>query len=240
MRVPSTEVHKNFSKYMRIASDLEDVIVTLNGKDIVKMTNCEDRPEVREEAINFYFNREGKITYQEFLELVENSDLRYEYIDGEVYCLASPTVRHQIAIREIIATFHDWFKGKKCQPLFAPLDVTLFKSEGDINVVQPDVMVLCDLDKIDEKGKYWGVPTLLVEVLSDSTRKRDLEKKLDLYKETGVREYWMVDPAKKEIYLYSFENLKIKDQKVFTGDMIIESMYFKSLKVSLPKMFQEW
>lgn len=73
-------------------------------------------------------------------------------------------------------------KGKDCEPLTAPFDVTLFK-EGkakNINVVQPDILVICDREKIDKNGKYQGIPALVVEVLSESTRSRDMIKKLDL------------------------------------------------------------
>ncbi|HWQ79353.1 MAG TPA: type II toxin-antitoxin system prevent-host-death family antitoxin [Anaerovoracaceae bacterium] len=239
MKVPSTEVQNNFGKYLKIASELEDVVVTRNGKDIAKLTFCEDRPMVKEEALNYYFNREGKMTYLEFLELTENSDLRYEYIDGEVYCLAAPTYRHQIAIIEISTGFNSWFKGKKCRPLTSPFDVTLVKGKDNINVVQPDVMVICDTKKVDAEGKYQGVPTLVVEVLSPSTRKKDMQKKLNLYTETGIKEYWMADPVKKEIYLYTFEDRDIKDLKVFAGNMTVESIHFKGLGLRLPEIFPE-
>ncbi len=239
MLVPSTEVKNNFGKYLKIASDLEDVIVTRNGRELVKMTPCEDRTMVREEALNYYFNREGKMTYLEFLALTENSDLRYEYIDGEVYCLAAPSYKHQIAVSEILTAFKIWFRGKKCKALTSPFDVTLKRHKGDINVVQPDVMVLCDTKKVDAKGKYQGVPTLVVEVLSDSTRRKDMQKKSDLYADTGVKEYWMVDPVKEEVYLYSFEAKEIKDIRVYGNDMTVKSICFDGLEIKVADIFAE-
>lgn len=239
MLVPSTEVKNNFGKYLKIAAELEDVIVTRNGKELIKMTSCEDRPMVREEALNYYFNREGKMTYLEFLALTENSDLRYEYIDGEVYCLAAPSYKHQIAVREILTTFNIWFKGKKCQPLTSPFDVTLMRNKDNINVVQPDIMVLCDTKKVDAKGKYQGVPTLVVEVLSESTRKKDMQRKLDLYADTGVKEYWIVDPAKEEAYLYGFEAKEIKDIRVYTRDMVVKSICFEGLEIKVADIFAD-
>ncbi|HML36569.1 MAG TPA: type II toxin-antitoxin system prevent-host-death family antitoxin [Bacillota bacterium] len=237
MRISSTEIQNNFGKYLKIASDLEDVIVTRNGRDVAKLTVCDDRPEVREEAVNYYFNREGKMTYLEFLALTENSDLRYEYIDGEVYCLAAPNYKHQIAVKQIFFTFGTWFKGKKCIPLTSPFDVTLSRYKDNINVVQPDIMVLCDTKKIDEEGKYHGVPTLVVEILSDSTRKKDMHKKLDLYTDTGIREYWMVDPKKEEVYLYTFESKEIKDIKVFERNMTVKSICFEGLEIEVAEIF---
>jgi prevent-host-death family protein len=239
MNISSTEVQNNLGKYFKIAAELEDVIVTKNGKDYVKITSCDERPMVREEALNYYFNREGKMTYLEFLELTENSDLRYEYIDGEVYCLAAPNFRHQKAVMEISTAFGNFFRGKKCQPLTSPFDVTLFKDKDNINVVQPDILVICDTNKIDAKGKYQGVPTLVAEILSDSTRKKDMKKKLDLYMETGVKEYWMVDPVKKQIYLYVFKEKDIDDLKVFGNGGSIESVFFKGLEIKLSEIFPE-
>ena len=239
MLIPSTEVKNNFGKYLKIASELEDVIVTRNGKEIIRMTSCEDRPVVREEALNYYFNREGKMTYLEFLALTENSDLRYEYIDGEVYCLAAPSYKHQIAVSEIFTAFHTWFKGKKCRPLTSPFDVTLKRHNDNVNVVQPDIMVLCDTQKVDAKGKYQGVPTLLVDELSESTRKKDMQRKLDLYADTGVKEYWMVDPAKEEVYQYSFEAKEIKDIRVCNSDMTVRSIYFEGLEIKVADIFAD-
>lgn len=239
MLVPSTEVKNSFGKYLKIASELEDVIVTRNGKELIKMTSCEDRPMVREEALNYYFNREGKMTYLEFLALTENSDLRYEYIDGEVYCLAAPSYKHQIAVREILLAFGIWFKGKKCRPLTSPFDVTLMRNKDNINVVQPDIMVLCDTKKVDAKGKYQGVPTLVVEVLSEFTRKKDMQRKLALYTDTGVKEYWIVDPVKEEVYLYGFEAKEIRDIQVYNRDMTVRSIYFEGLEIKVADIFAD-
>lgn len=236
MKISSTEAQNSFGKYLKIASELEDVIVTKNGKDLVKITYCGDPPVVREEALNHYYNREGKMSYLEFLELSANSDLRYEFIDGEIYCLTAPNRSHQFAVIKISTAFENWFDGKKCQPFTSPFDVTLKKNRENINVVQPDIMVICDMDNVDEKEKYLGVPALVVEVLSDSTRRKDLVKKMELYWDTGVHEYWVVDPVKKEIKLYTFAGEDM-DDFLFTGDMTAKSVVFKGLEVSLSKVF---
>lgn len=237
MKVQSTEVQNNFGKYLKIASELEDVIVTRKGKEVAKIVSCSERDIVAEEAADYIFNGKHKMSYEEFLELAENSDLRYEYIDGEVYCLSSPSYNHQIAVDEIYVNFYNWFKGKKCRPLTSPFDVTLVKSKDNINVVQPDIIVICDTEKVDEKGKYKGVPTLAVEVLSSSTKKKDMLKKLDLYMQTGVREYWMVEPEKKEIIVYSFEKQNIKDCEVYVEGKTVKSNVFKGLEIALQEIF---
>ncbi len=237
MKVSSTEVQNNFGKYLKIAAELEDVIVTRNGYEIAKIVPCEERSAIAEEAANYIYNDRWKISYEEFIKLVGNSDLRYEYIDGEVYLLSSPVYNHQAAVGEILAAFHNWFKGKKCRPLSAPFDVTLMKGKDNINVVQPDIIVICDTDKIDASGKYQGVPTLAVEVLSRSTRRKDMLKKLDLYMQTDVKEYWLVDPDKKEVSVYNFKKRDISDHETFIGDMTVKSIVFDGLEARLADIF---
>jgi len=119
---------------------------------------------------------------------------RVQLIDGEVYEMSSPTVNHQSAIVEIIYQLQAQLKGKPCRPFVAPLDVRLFYKEddSDTTVVQPDVMVVCDKNKID-KGFIKGAPDFILEVLSDSTRRMDLLYKTNVYARAGVKEYWILD-----------------------------------------------
>lgn len=238
MRVPSTEVQNNFGRFLNLVCDGEEIIVTRNGKDIVKLVSCCDGSIVAEGAAE-YAGDHQKVTHEEFLKLTENSELRYELIDGEVYILAAPNYRHQITVTEILVKFSNWFKGKTCRAITSPFDVTLFKGEDDANVVQPDIVVICDAEKVDEKGKYRGTPTLVVEVLSGSTRRKDMVKKTDLYMQSGVREYWMVDPDKQSVYQYSFNEQDIQDYRVYTGDATIESLSFTGLDIPLKELFAD-
>lgn len=238
MKVSSTEVQNNFGKYLKIASELEDVIVTRKGYEVAKIVPCkEKRAFIAEEAANYIFNDRWKLNYEEFLKMVENSELRYEYIDGEVYLLSSPAYNHQVSVSELFVVFYNWFKGKKCRPLTAPFDVTLIKSHDNINVVQPDIIVICDPDMVDASGKYQGVPTLTLEVLSRSTRSKDMLKKLDLYMQTDIKEYWIIDPDKREAKVYCFENHDIADYDTYFGDMTIKSKVFNGLEVKLADIF---
>lgn len=242
MKVPSTEVQNNFGKYIKIASELEDVIITRKGKRIAKLVSYEERNIVAEQAVNYLFNKR-RMTYEEFIEFTEKSDSRYELIDGDVYYLASPSYSHQVAVSEIYGSLFNWFKGKKCRPLTSPFDVTLEKAKDNICVVQPDIIVICDKDKINQKGRYSGVPTLVAEVLSDSTKRKDMIKKLDLFMQTGVKEYWMVDTEKKEVYAYSFEKRDgendINDYISYKEDMILKSKAFAGLEIKLREVFAD-
>lgn len=222
---------------MRLACEGEEVIVTKNGKDIVRIVACDRDDMVAEASIEYLVEGKKRVTYEEFLEMTANSDLRYELIDGEVFLLSSPLYPHQAALTEIAGHFYNWFKGKKCRPLVAPFDVTLAKSEKNINVVQPDILVICDIEKIDPKGRYKGVPTLVVEILSENNRRHDLVRKLDLYLQTGVEEYWVVDPEKNGVWLYNFNEKNIMNYQVFIEDSVVKSNVFPGLEIRLREIF---
>lgn len=243
MRITSTDAQNNFGKYLRMASDLEEVVITKNGRDIAKLVTCSEplaggpADRVAEEAVNYQFNGQNRMSYADFLEMTENSDLRYELIDGEVYLLASPAYAHQIAVSAFLYGFMQWFQDKPCRVLTAPFDVTLNLSEQNINVVQPDIMVICDPERVNEKGRYEGVPSLVVEVLSPSTRRKDMLKKLDLYLRTGIKEYWLVDPDARQIMVYFFEEADIKEYRATGTEGRIGSMLFPGLEIEFGRVF---
>ena len=242
MLVSTTEIQNSFGKYLKI-SQCEEIIITKNGKKVAKLisyqANEERDPWILNESSPRYTPNGIRLTYEEFIKLTKESDNRYEYIDGELYLLASPFYPHQKAVKEIFGKFILWFQEKECEPLVSPFDVTLFRLGNDekINVVQPDILVICDHDKIDEKGRYQGTPTLVVEVLSDSTKSKDLIKKLDLYQESGVKEYWVVNPSATVIYIYTFTNNTIDELLTFKGNENAESIVFPGLAVDLKEVF---
>ena len=241
MIISTTEIQNNFGKYLKLA-EYEDVIITRNGKKAARLSafkedEYDDRLMLRETSPE-YAASHVKVTYEEYLKITEESEHRYELIDGEIYFLASPFYPHQKAIKEIFGEFINWFRDKKCEPLAAPFDVTLFKSEKNICVVQPDILVICDRDKIDKKGRYTGVPSLVVEVLSESTSSKDNVIKLNLYMSTGVKEYWIVNTESKEIYIYVFNGKGIKHLFSFNENKRAESSYFNGLGVDLQRVFE--
>lgn len=239
MRVPSTEIQNNFGKYLKYVEVNEEIIVTKNGKDVARILPCDLDKDLVAEGAAEYQTRGGWVSYEEFLELAEASEQRFELIDGVIYNLAAPFYEHQYAVREIFGTFYNWFKNKTCVPLTSPFDVTLFKTENNICVVQPDIIVICDKDNMDKKGKYTGVPTLVVEVLSASTRSKDMLKKLELYRQCDIKEYWLVDPKNNQIYVYIFDKNEIADCLVFHkgAHEYAESVCFSGLKVRLADAF---
>ncbi len=238
MRVTSTEVQNNFGRYLNLAAASEEVIITKNGRDMAKIVKCHGESTVNEE-LAFYESENGtRITYEEFLQMTEKSDLRYEFIDGEVFAIATPGYAHQAAISAINGRFYNWFRGKKCRSLTSPFEVVLVKESGGKNVVQPDIVVICDSGNIDGKGKYKGIPSLVVEVLSSSSKKHDMLRKLFLYAQTGIKEYWIVDTYIKAVYLYCLENEDDLDITVFKNEESVRSVIFKGLEIPLDEIFE--
>jgi len=243
MIVNATDLKNNLGKYLRAAAR-EEVIVTSNGRKIARLTAYEDKPNtvvsgsMIQESAEAYELKPRKVTYEEFLRISENSDERYEYIDGEIYLMASPKTIHQQILGELYGLFYNWFRGKPCKPMLAPYDITLKRHSDNINIVQPDLMVICDLEeKLNEKNYYMGVPSLMVEILSESTRGKDQVKKLDLYMSTGVKEYWIINPFSREVTVYLFENADAVNSKNYTGSENIASFIFEGLEVSMDSLF---
>jgi len=244
VKVNSTELQNNFGKYLMLAAK-EDIIITRNGMEIAKLSALGDVSSIgnTEDIVMETLTGSGyggkKASYEEFLELTKDTEERYEYIDGEIYYLTSPKTAHQVALTELFGIFYNWFQGKKCSPFVAPYDITLRRQKNDINVVQPDIMVICDLEeKLGRDDYYKGVPTLVVEILSKSTRSKDLVKKLDLYMSCGVAEYWIVNPIAREVTVYSFEGGDISDNVTFKQSESAKSIFFHGLTADLDKIFR--
>jgi Uma2 family endonuclease len=135
------------------------------------------------------------------------ADDRYELIDGVAYLMApAPTVGHQVLAGELHRQIANALRGHPCRPFIAPLDVRLPVGEQDDDsietVVQPDVFVVCDTNKIDSRGVR-GAPDWLIEVSSPSTAGHDQTLKLRVYERAGVREVWLAHPTDRTVAVYS-------------------------------------
>jgi len=154
--------------------------------------------------------------------------------------MAAPAIDHQRIVREIGGELRDYLKGKSCELFIAPFDVFLFEKNNKSkcqNVFQPDVFVVCDEKKKSQHGIN-GAPDFVVEVVSPSNPEHDYIDKLNVYMKYGVKEYWIVNPMKKkifvyikgkktvEIYDYTFDD-KIK-VSIFEDDFYID---FKELQI---------
>lgn len=129
---------------------------------------------------------------------------RAELIDGKIYYMAPPSTRHQRLVSELNYQIKDYIKRNngKCEVFPAPFAV--FLNKDDINYVEPDISVICDKEKIDNRGCH-GAPDWIIEIISPGNKSMDYFTKLFKYRTVGVREYWIVDPAKEQVIVYGFE-----------------------------------
>ena len=143
------------------------------------------------------------ITLDQYEALPE--DKRAEVFDGVIYDMASPSQIHQTILTELLVIIRNYIKSKNgsCSVFPAPFDVKL--SDKPLTIVQPDIMVICDKDKLDGK-RCNGAPDFIIEIVSPSSRRMDYYKKCTLYAESGVREYWIVDPEKQRTMIYRYED----------------------------------
>lgn len=183
-----------------------------------------------------------KYTYKDYLNWPDEE--RWEIIDGIPYNMSpAPSRKHQKISGELFATIHNYLKDKTCEIYSAPFDVRLFTDnaidEETMNVVQPDIAVICDPSKLDNKGCK-GSPDLIIEIVSSSTLKKDLKEKFYLYEKAGVKEYWIVYPDEKTIVSYILnENGKYGRPEVYSEEDNIKVRILESLEISLIDIFTE-
>ena len=242
--ITATELKQNLGKYLDFVEEQNDVVITKNGVKIARLTpyvtDFEQYFTVREKALDYQYGGK-KVSYEEFMEISEKSTLRMELINGEIYLLPSPNIGHQEILGRLYLLFTEYFKDKKCRVFLAPFDVHLKKKDMKTpDVVQPDLLVACDLENnVTEEGRYMGTPDLVVEILSDSTRNKDMIDKLNSYMLSRVKEYWVVDPKQETIIIYSFENNEIDRIRVFERGCVARSMLFDGLSADVDNLFSD-
>ena len=133
---------------------------------------------------------------------------RAELINGELFRMDAPTLTHQDLLMQLAIEISLYIRKNKgpCRVLPAPFGVYIKKD--NLNYVEPDISVICDRDRLDQKGCH-GAPDWVIEILSPSSMKMDCERKVKLYRDAGVREYWIVDPEKETVSVYDFGHGKI-------------------------------
>ncbi|MDE5777123.1 MAG: Uma2 family endonuclease [Lachnospiraceae bacterium] len=142
---------------------------------------------------------------------------RAELIDGKIYYMAPPSRTHQKLSWKLHQTIANYIDSKdgKCEVYAAPFAV--FLNNDDINYIEPDISVICDLSKLDEKGCH-GAPDWIIEIVSPGNKPMDYFTKLFKYRKANVREYWIVDPTKEQIMVYRFE-METMEQYSFAEDV---------------------
>lgn len=183
-----------------------------------------DRIMIGGESVNVV-RKEETYTIDDIYALPDGE--RAELIDGKIYYMAPPSRRHQRILIDLSYQIENYIRNKKglCEVDIAPFAV--FLNEDDINYVEPDISVICDPSKLDEKGCH-GAPDWIIEIVSPTNKSMDYYKKLFKYKTAGVREYWVVDPEKKLIMVYRFDK-EMLQQYSFGED--VQSGIFEDLSV---------
>ena len=154
--------------------------------------------------------QEPHYSYADLLAWDDNT--RYELYSGQPVALASPSDVHQKILGALHLKLGNYLLGKKCEVYLSPFDVRIFEEQGDSpedvdTVLQPDLMVVCNPNKVDRRGVH-GAPDLIIEILSLSSARYDRLVKFNLYQRAGVREYWLVDPTTRMVSVYTLENGK--------------------------------
>lgn len=180
-------------------------------------------------------------SYADYLTWKINEQI--ELFKGKIHEMSpAPRTAHQRVARKLTGIMLQSFTKQTCELFFAPFDVRLLdnkKSTTDaaiFTVVQPDLCVICDPNKIDDRGAL-GAPDLVVEILSPGNSKKELKLKFDLYEEAGVLEYWIVNPQDKTIYVFINEKNKFIGQRPLIEEDKIKSTIFPSLDFTLDQIF---
>ena len=160
---------------------------------------------------------------------------RAELIDGVIYDMAPPSRIHQKISGELYTIINNHIKAKKgaCEVYNAPFAV--FLNEDDKTYVEPDISVICDKNKLTDRGCN-GAPDFIIEIVSPSSRKMDYSKKNALYSETGVREYWIVDPEKERTTVYRYE--EDAAPMIFTFEQIITVGIYSDLNINISELLK--
>ncbi len=186
---------------------------------------------------------EKKYSYADYLSWPD--DERWEIIDGVPYNMSpAPTINHQRISRRLMYYLEDYLKDKTCEVFDSPVDVRFPKDKKKndkeiFNVVQPDIIVVCDKDKIEDDKGCLGAPDIVIEILSPSTASKDIIKKRRLYERNKVKQYWIVDAQEKEIYIYKLQdNSKYGDPEEYIKSDKIKVEGFEGLEIDLSLVFR--
>lgn len=177
-------------------------------------------------------------TYLDYLRFTFTE--RVELIKGRLLKMSpAPNLSHQNSVANLYTIFGVHFKGKSCKWFPAPFDVRLniHNSTKDTTVVQPDMCVVCDTTILDAAGCN-GTPDLMLEILSPSNRKHDLETKFDLYEEAQVKEYWIVDPIARTVLVYQLVENNYRGLRPFGEGSQVISPLFPDLEIHVDDIFE--
>ena len=178
----------------------------------------------------------GIYTYADYL-MWKIKD-RVEILKGKIFKMSpAPAISHQSISFNLSGLLFMYFYNKPCKVFASPFDVVLKNKNGkEDSVVQPDLCVVCNADKLDERG-CWGAPDLIIEILSPGNSKKELKNKYELYQEAGVREYWLVHPQDEYVIINVLENNQYRALPPFV-DKEVTSVIFPDLSLQTEDIFR--
>ena len=184
----------------------------------------------------------GTYTYADYLKWT--FDERLEIIKGKIFPMCAPARIHQRISWNFTAAIVKYLENRDFQAYSAPFDVRLTplkknKTDKVHTIVQPDLCVICDLDKLDDKGCV-GAPDLIIEILSPGNSRKEMKEKYEVYQENGVKEYWLVESVDKCVFVYVLNEAGIYiGLQPVTDEDILTSTVFPELQVDLALVFKD-
>lgn len=180
-------------------------------------------------------------TYADYLQWQFNE--RLELIKGKIFKMSpAPGTVHQRISGIVNNEIYNHLKGKPCQVFAAPFDVRLSRTVNDAQVttvLQPDVCVICDTSKIDARGAI-GAPDIVVEILSPGNNKKELQNKYEVYEESGVLEYWIIQPTERTFMKYTLIEGSYQPSRLLTGGDMVTTNILPGFSLDLEELFKDW
>ena len=178
----------------------------------------------------------GLYTYAEYL--LWKFEERVELLKGKLFKMSAPSIDHQRISGRLFVKMYSYLEGKRCEAFSAPFDVVLKNPNGEDNtVLQPDLCVVCDPEKLADGKRCYGAPDWVLEIVSPSNVEKELSKKMHIYEEAGVVEYWVLRPEEKELDIFVLQdNGYIGLKPRFAGE-VVSPQKFPDLQINLSEIF---
>ena len=185
--------------------------------------------------------KQEQYTFADVLTWDEGENI--EIISGKAFMMATPSRIHQKISMELSRQLANFLEGKRCRVYPAPFGVRLFEQDGDSpenvdTIVEPDISVVCDRNKIDKHGCK-GAPDMVIEILSPSSLRHDRLVKLNLYQRAGVREYWIVDPENRSVQVFTLDGGALKIREDYGPQDVAKVNVLDGCFIELSKVFSE-
>ena len=183
----------------------------------------------------------GKYNYADYL--TWGDDVRYELLDGVPYMMSSPNERHQWITKQFMRQLEGQLESHPCEPYNAPMDVRLFykeeKDKSDTTVIQPDIFLVCDEEKIKGLNYCKGPPNIVIEITSPATEDIDFGKKRLLYEKAAVPEYWVV--TQNRVYIYLLLNGLYQEEVFLLENSVpIEFKTLENINIDFTGIYQRY